>query len=152
MKLIMAIVMFALLISACGKQKPETPTGAESVSDHDRRFSPESLVRGARLYQEHCALCHGPEAQGHPDWSNPKVVAASPLNGTGNAWKRSKQEMIAIIKKGASRHGIAVMPGWNGRLSESDIDDIINWYQALWPPDVYDRWREATVQSALPES
>ena len=152
MKLITGIAIIALLIGACGKENPESSTGAESDSAHDRRFSPESLLRGVRLYQELCAACHGPEAQGHPDWSNPKVVAAPPLNGTGNAWKRSKQEMIAIIKKGANRHGTAVMPGWSGRLSESDIDDIINWYQALWPPDVYDRWREATVQSALPES
>ena len=149
-KLITGIVMVALLISACGKEKPDTSTGADSVSALDRRFSPESLVRGARLYQELCAPCHGPEAQGHPDWKNPKVVAAPPLNGTGNEWKRGKQGMTAIIRKGANRNGVAVMPGWSGRLSEHDIDDIINWYQALWPPDVYERWLKANVEVTSP--
>jgi mono/diheme cytochrome c family protein len=72
------------------------------------------------------------------------------LNGTGNEWKRGKQGMTAIIRKGANRNGVAVMPGWSGRLSEHDIDDIINWYQALWPPDVYERWLKANVEVTSP--
>lgn len=100
-----------------------------------------SLNHGAQLFQENCAQCHGPEAQGHPDWQTPGVVAAPPLNGTGNDWKRSRAELIAIIRDGAKRNGEPTMPAWKGRLSDADIDDIIAWFQALWPPDVYLRWQ-----------
>ena len=93
----------------------------------------------------------GPKGRGHPDWQNPKVVAAPPLNGSGNEWKRLKQDMIAVIKNGVSRQGEPVMPGWKGRLSDQQIEDIIIWYQALWPADVYERWRKANVESAAPK-
>lgn len=151
MKLITGMVLVALLIGACGKEKPETSIATESGSTHDRRFSSESLMRGARLYQQHCAQCHGPEAQGHPDWRDPKLVVAPPLNGTGNEWKRQKQDIFAVIKNGAKRGGIPVMPGWNGRLSDREIEDIIIWYQALWPADVYERWLKANDAVMSPQ-
>lgn len=153
MNQIVTVVAAALLIGACGKKEPEAPAVKDVVSalQNNRPFSTESLFRGARLFQEHCAQCHGPEAQGHPDWQNPKVVAAPPLNGTGNAWKRRKQDMIAIIENGVKRNDDAVMPAWKGRLSDREIEDIIAWCQALWPTDVYDRWRKANASAAAPK-
>ncbi len=141
--------MAALLVSACGKQESEAPSRQAAVG-LDRSVSAESLFRGVRLFQEHCAQCHGPEAQGHPDWRNPKVVAAPPLNGTGNEWRRRKRDMISVIKNGAKRHGDPVMPGWKGRLTDREIEDIIGWYQALWPAEVYERWRKANVPESVP--
>ena len=149
MKQIAMVVATVLLVGACGKKEPETPAVKDQAN---RPFSTDSsLLRGVRLFQEHCAQCHGPEAQGHPDWRNPQVVAAPPLNGTGNEWKRRKQDMIATIQNGVQRHGEPVMPAWKGRLSDQDIEDIIAWFQALWPADVYDRWRKANAQSTLPK-
>ncbi len=148
MNRIVGMVLAVLVVSGCGKKEPEAP----AVKDRaDRQFSTESLFRGVRLFQEHCAQCHGPEAQGHPDWRNPRVAAAPPLNGTGNEWKRRKQDMIATIQNGAKRNGDPVMPAWKGRLSDQDIEDIMAWFQALWPADVYDRWRKANAQSTLPK-
>lgn len=148
MNWIVGVALAVLIVSGCGKKEPEAP----AVKDRaDRQFSTESLFRGVRLFQEHCAQCHGPEAQGHPDWRNPRVAAAPPLNGTGNEWKRRKQDMIATIQNGAKRNGDPVMPAWKGRLSDQDIEDIMAWFQALWPADVYDRWRKANAQSTLPK-
>ena len=145
MKQIAMVVATVLLVGACGKKEPETPVVEDQAN---RPFSTDSLFRGVRLFQEHCAQCQGPEAQGHPDWRNPQVVVAPPLNGTGNEWKRRKQDMIATIQNGAKRNGEPVMPAWKGRLSDQDIEDIIAWFQALWPADVYDRWRKANAQMA----
>jgi mono/diheme cytochrome c family protein len=108
------------------------------------------MMRGARLYQEHCAQCHGPEAQGHPDWENTQVVAAPPLNGTGKEWKLKKSELVKVIKSGSNKDGMPVMPAWNGRLSDEEIQDIIGWFQALWPADVYEIWRKANAAPAKP--
>ena len=68
MNQIVTVVAAALLIGACGKKEPEAPAVKDVVSalQNNRPFSTESLFRGARLFQEHCAQCHGPEAQGHP--------------------------------------------------------------------------------------
>ncbi len=147
------VAVAVLLVGACSKKEPETPSAKDAASaiQVERPFSTESLIRGVRLYQANCSECHGPEAQGHPDWQNPQLVAAPPLDGTGNAWKRNKQDLIAVIKNGTSRHGESVMPAWKGRLSDQDIEDIIAWFQAQWPSDLYVRWRKDNTSGAAPK-
>jgi mono/diheme cytochrome c family protein len=140
-----------MLLMGCEKKEGDTGASLQAPLGSDRPLSLESVARGAQLYQEHCAQCHGPEAQGHPDWENPKVVAAPPLNGSGNEWKKRKVELIAVIKGGAKRNNEPVMPGWEGRLSNQEVDDIVTWFQALWPIDVYDRWLKVNAGHA-PES
>lgn len=130
-----------LLFGACNKEEP-APAGPPADASLERLAPMEVMARGARLYQENCAICHGPEAQGHPDWQTPGVVVAPPLNGTGNDWKRKRADLVSVIKKGVKRKNEPVMPGWEGRLSDQDIDEIIVWFQALWPAEVYDRWRK----------
>lgn len=147
MKRIGGMLAAVLFLTACSKKEQEAPSAKPS----ERMASLESLARGARLYQEHCAQCHGPEAQGHPDWQNPQVVAAPPLNGSGNEWKRSKRELVAIIQNGATRREELVMPGWKGRLSDQEMEDIVAWFQALWPIDVYERWRKVNVDVTAPK-
>lgn len=138
------VLVLAILPVACGKKDAPpaaTPTESAPSVAIETPVSLAALSRGAGLYQEHCAQCHGPEAQGHPDWETPGVVAAPPLNGTGNDWKRTRAQLVAAIRDGAKRDGQPVMPAWKGRLSDGEIDDIIAWFQALWPPEVYSQWR-----------
>lgn len=130
-----------VLITICACQKKEAPVPATAPT-FDAPASLAGLSRGARLFEEQCAQCHGPEAQGHPDWQTPGVVAAPPLNGTGNDWKRTRAQLVAVIKNGAKRNGQPVMPAWSGRLTDAEIDDLISWFQALWPPEVYATWRK----------
>lgn len=137
---------------ACSREEPApTRTAPATATPSLPELAPvpsiEALNRGARLFQEHCAQCHGPEAQGHPDWQTPGVVAAPPLNGTGNDWKRTRVQLIAVIKNGSKRNGELVMPGWKGRLEDAEIGDLITWFQALWPPEVYARWQKANAGS-----
>lgn len=149
------LLVAVLLVVGCERKPEETPAvpdvTAAPAPAAEQPFSLDAAARGAALYQEHCAQCHGPEAQGHPDWQNPAVVAAPPLNGTGNDWKRSRGDLIETVKNGVKRKDEVVMPGWKGRLSEQEIADIITWFQALWPADVYERWRKANVQPVSPK-
>lgn len=138
------LVACVLCAVGCSRQDASPPAPSTATPAATESSSPlATLERGARLYQENCALCHGPEAQGHPDWQTPGVVAAPPLNGTGNEWKRSRAEMIAVIQNGVKRNGVPVMPGWKDRLSEAEIADVVAWFQALWSPDVYAKWQRA---------
>ena len=149
----LTIVLAGLFTGACEKKAPPTPVvDPLPVLQSDRMFSAESLTRGAGLFQEHCAACHGPDAQGHPDWQDPNVVSAPPLNGTGNEWKRAKRDFFFIIQNGATRGGKSVMPGWKGRLSDAEIEDVITWFQALWPTEVYESWRKTEMASTAPKS
>lgn len=133
--------LLLVLVGGCQKKEVPAPTPT-TVPVLEAPVSLTALNRGARLFEEQCAQCHGPEAQGHPDWQTPAVVAAPPLNGTGNDWKRTRAQLVAVVKNGAKRNGELVMPAWNGRMSEAEINDIIDWFQALWPPEVYATWRK----------
>ena len=151
----LGLLLGLALLAACSKEdKPAPPaTPAPAV----RHFEPASLVRGAALFEQHCALCHGPQAQGHPDWltpSNGSFAAAPPLDGTGNDWKRSRAELAATIQNGVKRKSDneMVMPAWKGRLKDQDVEDVINWLQSLWPAEVYEAWTKAQANVAAPKS
>lgn len=150
MRQIVVMAAAVLVVVSCGKKEPEKTAVPATADQAQRSFTTEGLFSGVRLFHEHCAQCHGPEAQGHPDWRNPEVAAAPPLNGTGNEWKRRKRDMIAIIKNGVKRNGEPVMPAWKDRLNDREIEDIISWYQALWPAEMYERWRQAETPSTRP--
>lgn len=114
-----------------------------------------ALDRGAKLFAEHCAQCHGPDAQGHPDWQTPNdgtFSAAPPLDGVGPAKGRTKQELLTMIKQGVRKDGMDLMPGYGRRLSDQEIAAIMSWFQSLWPPEVYEGWLKANGQSLPPQS
>jgi len=151
---IVSIAIVGLLAVACSRESPE-PKAAAPGLDALRHFDPASVARGSALFRAHCAVCHGPEGQGHPDWQTPSdghFSAAPPVNGTGNDSKRTRNELAAVIRDGARRKSdnVDIMPGWKKRMNERDIEDILNWMQSLWPADVYDRWHREKVAAGSP--
>lgn len=146
---ITAVLFLLILLAGCTKEDgqtakaPAVPSGAR-LQD----FDPGKIARGAALFEQHCAQCHGPQAQGHPDWQTPSdgtFTAAPPLDGSGNEHKRSKQQLVAVIKNGARKNGVDVMPAWKGRLRDDDVEAVIQWFQSLWPPEVYVAWQQANA-------
>jgi mono/diheme cytochrome c family protein len=151
MKKVWPFAAALLLLGACSKEEDKAAAPGSGIAM--QHFDPASITRGARLFEEHCVICHGPQAQGHPDWQTPSdgsFAAAPPLNGTGNDWKRSRAMLAATIQNGARRKSdnVDVMPGWKGRFSERDIEDVLNWLQSLWPVEVYDAWTKSQAAAA----
>lgn len=73
-------------------------------------FSDDNLLRGARLYQAHCAACHGVRADGRgvlaaalPAW--PSVLGAALFDN------RLEGELHARLAREGAAHGGAVAPG-----------------------------------------
>lgn len=151
----LGLLLGLALMAACSKE--DNPAPLASPAPVARHFEPASLTRGAALFDQHCALCHGPQAQGHPDWqtpSNGSFAAAPPLDGTGNDWKRNRAELAAAIQNGIKRKSDneMVMPAWKGRLKDQDVEDVINWLQSLWPAEVYEAWSKTQMVTAVPKS
>lgn len=141
-------ILVACLLCACEEKSAPPPTPSTSAT---ARFDTASLAEGASLYQAHCAQCHGPQAQGHPDWQTPSdgsFAAAPPLNGTGTDQSRSRQELYAAIAEGRRRSNEPVMPAFAARLNAREIDAVVNYLQSLWPPEVYAAWQSQHGASA----
>lgn len=100
------------------------------------------MMRGAKLYQDNCASCHGAQAEGAPDWQKRGAdgkYPAPPLNGTGHAWHHAMAALKATIKRGTIPMG-GSMPAWEGKLSDDDINAVIVWIQSRWPDEIYRNW------------
>lgn len=87
-----------------------------------------SIERGEKLYQTHCAACHGPRGRG----DGPAAAALTPrppdLGVMGGqhppgdlAWK--------------IENGRGPMPAWKAVLQERDIWDLVNFIRNLKTPD-----------------
>jgi mono/diheme cytochrome c family protein len=151
---IFIIVTAALAITAC-REGSQSVARSRPAAQYSPSFDPSKIARGAKIFDENCAQCHGPQAQGHPDWGTPgegSFAAAPPLNGTGNEPKHTKSELLNVIRKGARKNGLEIMPAWQGRLSSQDMEDVMTWFQSLWPPEVYKEWHTVNTANPLREA
>jgi len=122
------------------------PAGAESVP---RDFDFLQMKRGGQLFQQHCAACHGKQAEGTANWQKPGPDGKAPpppLNGSAHAWHHPTRVLIDVIKNGTQRIG-GNMPAWKDKLTDAQIRDIIAWFQAKWSDEIYAAWYRNNQQS-----
>lgn len=114
------------------------PAGNGGDASVTMTASPEGIARGKTLFAQNCAVCHGPQARGQ-DPSRPRggqtaVGAYIPpaLNGTGHAWHHPSDVLFNMIKNG-SRAADSPMIGFEGRLADNEIRDVLGYIISLWP-------------------
>jgi mono/diheme cytochrome c family protein len=148
---VIAVVLFMLvmlwLLPGCSKEPaagnaatPATTPPLPATAPHG--LDPELVTHGGGIYKANCAVCHGANAEGAPNWQKPGVdgkYPAPPLNGTGHAWHHPKAALKATIKRGTVPMG-GSMPAWEGKLSDDDIEAVVAWIQSRWPDEIYRSW------------
>lgn len=140
------VIIVILGLTACSKQDGQLASWQAKVNQQVsvmRNHNTGQLQRGHRLFEQNCAACHGANAQGVTNWTHPGPdgkYLPPPLNGTGHAWHHPKRALISTIQHGTIRFG-GNMPAWQGKLSEQNINDIIAWFQSLWPEELYAAWQ-----------
>jgi thiosulfate dehydrogenase len=92
-----------------------------------------NLVAGARLYREHCTLCHG-------DPAHPKAALADSLNPPAPQFMKDMADMPENQNFYILQHGIrwTAMPGWKSLLSEQQIWQLVTFLSHMndLPPAV----------------
>jgi len=141
-----ALLLAVLSLAACGEDGSRTAPNASSTVSAPAapRGDPAEIARGGDLFRQNCASCHGDKAQGAFNWQKPGPdgkYLPPPLNGTGHAWHHPQAALKATIRDGTIRLG-GSMPSWRDKLSDSDIDAIILWFQSFWPDEIYQAWRQ----------
>lgn len=141
------LVGAVIVLTACSDDKVSTTVvqNSREAEKVERSFDFAQLRRGGQLFQKNCAKCHGNNAQGTANWQQPDVdgkYPPPPLNGTAHAWHHSGDVLKDTIKKGTIRIG-GNMPPWEGKLSDTEIDDIISWFQSKWSDEIYTAWYKA---------
>jgi mono/diheme cytochrome c family protein len=79
-----------------------------------------NLAAGARLYREHCAVCHG-------DPVHTKAALADSLNPPAPQFMKDMADMPENQNFYILQHGIrwTAMPGWKNVLSEQEIWQLV---------------------------
>lgn len=83
-----------------------------------------SLARGKKLFQQHCASCHGPEGRG--DGPAAAALDPRPVNLAAMAGHHADGDYAWKIENGRG-----AMPAWKGVLTANQIWDVVNYIQHL---------------------
>jgi mono/diheme cytochrome c family protein len=101
------------------------------------RSTPESITAGKRAYDANCAACHGNLAQGAVKAGMTISIieeqrGKQPPDLTDEQWDHgsSDGEIYAVIKRGVPP---TMMPGYDGRIPDDDIWNIVNYLRTLRP-------------------
>jgi cytochrome c553 len=94
------------------------------------------------VFNTNCAICHGAEAAGTPDWRKPMEdgkYPAPPLNGTAHGWHHPLKALRRQINQGGAKYG-GWMPAVGDSLTDEQVDEAIAYIQSLWPDKIYAAW------------
>src|SRR3954468_16144028 len=129
------VLSFIALVGggALARQQANTPDAAKLTNP----VAPTAAVlsAGKRAYDTNCAACHGNKAQG----AVKAGIAISIITEPGgrqapelidDRWDHgsSDGEIFTVIKRGVPP---TMMAGWDGRLSDTDIWNVVNYLRAV---------------------
>ena len=125
---------------ALGGASQTGPGAATALRPDDARLT----ARGAVVYRDHCASCHGASLEGQPNWRErgpDGLLPAPPHDASGHTWHHADELLIRITRDGvaavAGDPGYrTAMPVYRGVLSDADIVAVLSWIKSQWPPDV----------------
>ena len=108
----------------------------------ERWYSDAQTKSGESVFSTNCAMCHGIEAVGTPEWRKPMddgKYPAPPLNGTAHGSHHPLKALRRQIKQGGSKYG-GWMPALGGSLTDAQVDEAIAYIQSLWSDKIYAEW------------
>ena len=141
----------ALALAACGgseekRSAPEPPAGPQpaapaaappSAAVPAPPHTPASAdpARGAPIYAQYCASCHGPQGAG--DGPLAQALEPKPAHHSDGAYMNAlgNDHLFQVVKRGGPAVGKSpLMTPWGGTLSDAQIWDVIAYVRTLARP------------------
>lgn len=130
--LLFVLVLFALIISACGNSSPDTNSSAtlDSIppefAGKTNPFGADAVTAGAEVFNANCVPCHGP--QGHGD--GPASAALSPQPKNLAELQKTAADDYLFWRINNGKEGTS-MVAWRGVLTEEQIWQVIAFIRTL---------------------
>lgn len=117
--------LLAVLLSGCADSKPD-------------------LSLGKALYAKHCAVCHGAQLEGQPNWRARLPsgrMPAPPHDDSGHTWHHPDEVLFGITRNGlVPPHAPAGyesdMPAFAGILSDAEIRAVLAYIASHWSAEI----------------
>jgi len=122
-RLVLALAIAFLSVSSQAQQKQEAKRLKNPVP-----MSTESIEAGRKLYQRHCAGCHGPGGKGDGSLA---LSGGTPSDLTDDTWDHGSTdgEIFTVIRDGVSSD----MLGYKDKLDEKQIWQLVNFIRSIGP-------------------
>lgn len=134
--------LIASLVLQKGAQAAETARTAPSWRTADPTNA-EQVTAGQAVYAQHCAVCHGANLEGQPNWKQPLPTGglpAPPHDETGHTWHHADTLLFKIVKfggqSGADSSFQSNMPPFQNILSNAEIWAVLAFIKSHWPPKI----------------
>lgn len=127
-RMLLGGLLMWLAFPGCADVDGDLPREYRRMAVPDGRLaSAEARTLGAKLFREHCALCHGERGDGRG--VRREGLTRSPRDFTNASWRRSTspRRVFYTIREGLPR---TPMPGWKA-LSQQDAWDMTAYVLSL---------------------
>lgn len=134
------LLLGTLVVFVWSGQAPDEDVIAPTLQPDNK----DLVSRGRVIYAEQCAVCHGRNLEGQPNWRqrNPDGrLPAPPHDATGHTWHHPDHILFAITKYGpAALVGDTAyesdMPAYNGVLTDEEIVAVLSYIKSQWPEHI----------------
>lgn len=142
-----------VFLAACSE-----PPGAGENPRADPRNG-QSVKRGAAIYAQRCASCHGATLEGQPKWRERLAngrLPAPPHDESGHTWHHADHVLFAITKNGmvppyAPKDYESDMPAFGRTLSDDEIWAVLAYLKTHWKSSEVLAARAEMLRNASPE-
>ena len=130
-----SVALALVLLVAC--------TEARAPGGNDPRADPRDPVKvslGAKLYSQHCAVCHGAKLEGQAQWRERGKngrMPAPPHDESGHTWHHPDRVLFGITKSGlvppyAPAGYASDMPAFGDKLFDDEIWAVLAFIKSHW--------------------
>ena len=95
----------------------------------------QDAAAGKEIYEQYCALCHGPQGKG--DGSLSANLDPKPRNHTDGAYMNTLTDahLLKVVGEGGAAAGLSpIMPAWKDILAAQQIQDVVAFVRSLAVP------------------
>jgi len=112
------------------------------------------IALGQSVYATRCAICHGRDLEGQPNWQRRMSnghMPAPPHDDSGHTWHHADEVLFGITKYGlkpyAGEDYESDMPAFSGTLSDEEIAAAVAYIKSTWPERQREYQARITQQS-----
>lgn len=154
-----ASVLFLVGIAGCKGEPPANAAPSDTMSVSLSALDPDLVAQGQQVYRQNCASCHGPKAEGTPNWTQPDArgnLPPPPHDDSGHTWRHSDAMLAEAIHNGQrdvfNKTPELTMPPFQDRLTDKEITAVMIYFKSLWSPEHRRFQGEQNQKPAMPMS